>query len=103
NLEHDLQTDRLHVLFPQLVHLARGLIGLGRQFEYERATIGLFAPAIAIAIYIAVGIEQRFRACRTELAHLGTQARIVAVRKRHDRALRDDRLPAPEQPDLFLD
>src|SRR5664279_6531192 len=53
-LEHGAQAERVHVLFPELVELARRLIGLRRHLEQQRAAVGLLAPAVAVAIDIAV-------------------------------------------------
>ena len=98
----DLHVDRLHRLAPQLLLLARQLVGLRRVFDQQRRAIGAVAPAVAIAVDVAVGVEQGLGARRVVVAHLALPRRVVPGELRRDDALRGNRLAAPDQGDFLL-
>ena len=95
--------DRPHVLLPQLVELAALLVGLGGVLDEQRRTIGLLAPAIAIAVDIAVQIEQRLGARRVEITVGALEGRVVAGRVRHHDALRGYGHAAAHEADFAVD
>jgi len=65
---HDAQADAFEAAPPQLGQAARAHIGLAREREHERSTIGPFAPAVAVAIDITEHVEQRTRLPRVVFA-----------------------------------
>ena len=102
HLELDAQAQCVHVLLPQLAQLARGLVGRGRIFQLQRLAIGRLAPAVAVAVDVAVQVEQRLGARQVVFAHLALEGAVVAPGAGRDRRLRRHRLAAPHQRDLAL-
>ena len=101
--ELDADADRAHVALPLFVVLARALVGLRRHAQHQRRAVGQVAPAVAVAVDIAVHVEQRLRARRAVVAHLALERRVVAAGVRHDARLRRNGLALSHQPDLALD
>ncbi len=69
----------------------------------KRSPVGQLAPAVAVAVDVAVQVEQRTRLGAVEFAHLRLEPRVVAPDLRCDVRLRRDRLAAPRQADLAID
>ena len=55
------------------------LVGLGGVLQHQRLAVGLLAPAVAVAVDVAVQVEQRLGARRVVLAHLALEGRVVAA------------------------
>src|SRR5258706_17648 len=77
-LEDHADVDRVHVLLPLLDQLPRLAVGLRGVLDRERAAVGQVPPSVAVAGHVAVEIEQRLRARRVVVAHLGFQRRRIA-------------------------
>jgi hypothetical protein len=86
---HDAQADAFEAAPPQLGQAARAHIGLAREREHERSTIGPFAPVVAVAIDITEHVEQRTRPApgrvRSSETKAGSHAQGEAAVARHGR------------------
>ena len=70
--------DRLHVLFPQRVHLAIPRLGQRAAHDGKRLAVRRFAIAVAVAVLVAETIKER-AGSRRIVERLRREARIVAV------------------------
>jgi hypothetical protein len=98
--ERDAKADRVHVLLEELLDLALRLVGLGGDLEQQRRSVGALAPAVAVAVDVAVQVEQALCARRIVFAELAAKRGLVVVGEGNDRRLGDDRLPLPQDADL---
>ncbi len=92
--------DRFQIAPPQVVGQPRTLVGHRRHAQHERSAVGLFAPAVVVAVEVAVQVQQGLGARRVVFAHLALVGRVVARGEGRDRRLRRNAVATEDMADV---
>src|ERR1041385_4570865 len=95
------QPDAVHLLAPELVGALAAAVGRRRDLEHELRAVGPFAIAVAVAVDVAVGVEQRLGLRRVVLGERPGELGVEAERAGRDGRLRRYRLAVVNRADPF--
>ena len=101
-LEHDFDSDRVHVLLPQLVDLAKKRRRRRPVLNDQGLAIGCLAIAVTVTVFIAEAVEECARGRRIVGLGVGLELRVVPGDVGRNDALRRSGAPFANDADVFL-